>query len=217
MNEAIILFRQEISLRLRGSAGPAALGLFILAGALSPLALGTDASLLQNVAVGLVWVFASLAALLGLEGLFQEDLAEGRFAVLRLTPLPLWLVMLVMMLAYWLVVCAPVIIAVLPIGFLFGLEPAMSWRLMASLALGTPALAFIGASLAAICAGLQRGTGLVIFLALPFFAPALIFGAFAAGSGDNSLAAFQFLAAFSLISIAACPFLAAWAIKENME
>ncbi len=211
------LLLHEIKLRLRGSAGPAALGLFILAGALSPLAIGTDVSLLQAIAAGLVWVFASLSALLGLEGLFQEDLSEGRFAVLRHTRLPLWLTLFIMMLAYWLVVCAPVILAALPIGFIFGLPQEVISRLMLSLLVGTPALAFFGSSLAAICAGMQRGTGLVIFLALPFFAPALKFGAQAAGAGENIASSFQFLAAFSLISLASCPFIAAWAIRENME
>ncbi len=217
MSLVLTLFWHEVRLRLRGSAGPAALGLFLLAGALSPLAIGTDATLLQSVAAGLVWVFASLAALLGLEGLFQEDLSEGRFAVLRHTSLPLWLTLFVMMLAYWLVVCAPVILACIPIGFLFGLSQEIIGRLALSLLIGTPALAFFGASLAAICAGMQRGTGLVIFLALPFFAPALIFGAQAASAADNISSSFQFLAAFSLIAVAFCPFIAAWAIKENME
>ncbi len=217
MKEARTLLFYEIKLRLRGSAGPAALGLFVLAGTLSPLALGTDDAVLTGVAGGLVWVFACLAALLGLEGLFQEDLAEGRFAVLRLTSLPLWLIMLIMMVVYWLVVCGPVVIAAIPIGFLFGSDPQTSMRLVLSLALGTPSLAFIGACLAAICAGFQRGTGLVIFLALPFFAPALIFGAMAAEGGENAGPAFLFLAAFSLIAIALCPIAAAFAIKENME
>ncbi|MCI5047384.1 MAG: heme exporter protein CcmB [Aquisalinus sp.] len=217
MNASFTLLRQEIRLRLRGSAGPAALGLFILAGALAPLSLGTNDDLLATVAPGLLWIFACLAALLGLEGLFQDDLSEGRFAVLRLTSLPLWLVMLLMMLAYWIVVCAPVLIAAIPIGFLLGADISTTLRLSLSLGVGTPALAFIGACLAAICAGLPRGTGLVIFLALPFFAPALIFGARAATGGDDMIAAFMFLSAFSLIALATCPFIAAAAIRQNME
>ena len=204
-------------LRTRGSAGPAALGLFILAGALAPLSLGTDDILLSTIAPGLLWIFACLAALLGLEGLFQDDLSEGRFAVLRLTSQPLWLVLLVMMVAYWLVVCAPVLLAAVPLGFLLGADMSTTLRLSLSLALGTPSLAFIGACLAAICAGLPRGTGLVIFLALPFFAPALIFGARAATGGDDMLSAFMFLSAFSLIAVATCPFIAAAAIRQNME
>lgn len=217
MNSVLDFFSHEVRLRLRGSAGPAALGLFILAGTLTPLSIGTEATLLQSVAAGFVWVFASLAALLGLDGLFQEDLEEGRFLVLRLSALPLWLIMLVMMSAYWLVVCAPVIVAAVPVGFLFGMDPAAISRLVLSLVLGTPFLAFIGTCVAAICAGLQRGTGLVIFLALPFFATPLIFGARAAGGGEFAAPSFLLLAALSLGAIALCPIAAAFAMKGNME
>ena len=211
------LIRQELTLRLRGSAGPAALGLFLLAGLFSPFALGTDDTLLIAAAPGLLWVFAGLSALLGLEGLFQEDLQEGRFGVLRLSGLPLWAILVVMMTVYWLVSCLPVVLAALPVGMMLGADSETLQRLALALLLGTPALAFIGASVAAICAGLQRGTGLVIFLALPFFAPALIFGARAATGGDNMLASFLFLSAFSLQAITLCPVLAAAAIRQNMD
>jgi heme exporter protein B len=217
MDSFLIFLHHELRLRLRGAAGAAAFGLFLLAGSMAPLALGADEEMLRNIMPGLVWIFAALSALLGLEGLFQEDMSEGRFTVMMLSSQPLWLTQLGTMLVYWLVACVPLIIAAVPVAFLLGTEPETLTLLLLSLLVGTPALAFLGTALSALCAGLQRGTGLIIFLALPFFAPALIFGTRAAAGGDDMMAAFFFLGAFSLQAIAVCPLLAAAAIRQHMS
>lgn len=80
--------------------------------------------------------------------------------------------------------------------------------------LGTPGLALIAATLGALCAGMRRGTALIVFLAIPLLTPALVFGP--ASAGDATLVPLLVLAAFSLQALALCPFLAAAALKAQM-
>ena len=217
MRKVLALIRDELHLRAGGPAPWVAFGFFVLAGILAPFALGPDPALLAQIAPGYVWLIAAVSVLVGLEGLFQEDIASGRMAVLRLSGLPGWAIALVTMTVYWLVVCLPVVIASLPVAYLLGGDGATAWPVALSLLVGTPALAMLGGTLAAIAGVVRRGTGLVIFLALPFFAPALIFGTRLAGGGQDALPAGLFLAAFSLQAIALCPLIAGLAIRQNME
>lgn len=217
MSRLAALIRMELAVRAGGPAGYVAFGFFLLAGLFAPFALGTDDRLLAEIAPGYLWLVASIAVLVGLEGLFQDDILHGRMDQLRLSGLPLWLVVLAMMAVYWLAVCLPLVIAALPVAWLMTGDAGAALRLAGALLVGTPALAMLGTALAAIAAVIRRGTGLVIFLALPFFAPALIFGTRMATGGDGALASGLFLAAFSLQSIALCPPLAGLAIRQNME
>ncbi|GGD13753.1 heme exporter protein CcmB [Aquisalinus flavus] len=217
MNKMRALIQDELRLRAGGPSPYVAFGFFVLAGVLAPFSLGPDPELLARIAPGYVWLIAAISVLVGLEGLFQEDIASGRMAVLRLSGLPSWAIALSTMSVYWLVVCLPVVIASLPVSYLLSGTGDAALAIAVSLLIGTPALAMLGATLAAIAGVVKRGTGLVIFLALPFFAPALIFGTRLAGAAEDALSAGLFLAAFSLQAVALCPLLAGLAIRQNME
>jgi len=217
MRKVLALIKDELRLRAGGPAPYVAFGFFVLAGILAPFALGPEPALLAQIAPGYVWLIAAISVLVGLEGLFQEDIASGRMGVLRLSGLPTWLIALVTMGVYWLVVCLPVVIASLPVSYLLSGNRQAALPIALSLLIGTPALAMLGAALAAIAGVVKRGTGLVIFLALPFFAPALIFGTRLAGGSEDALTAGLFLAAFSLQTVALCPLITGLAIRQNME
>ncbi|MEM9421353.1 MAG: heme exporter protein CcmB, partial [Pseudomonadota bacterium] len=173
------IFLRELRLRLRGGGWAASLGLFSVFLMLSPLALGRDLSLLSNAAPALLWLTASLALLVGLDGLFEEDLRNGGLSLYRLTPLPLSMIILLKMAAGWVAACGPLILAAPALYFFFGVEP-MLWG-MAGFAVGTPALALLAGTIGALCAGLRRGAALLVFLCLPLFTPALVFGPASAG------------------------------------
>ncbi|NHK27985.1 hypothetical protein FF098_008725 [Parvularcula flava] len=217
MSKVTALIRDELRLRAGGPAPYVAFGFFVLAGILAPFALGPEPDLLREIAPGYVWLIAAISVLVGLEGLFQEDIASGRMAVLRLSGLPTWAIALITMGTYWLVVCLPVVLASLPVSWLLAGSGEATMSIALSLLIGTPALAMLGATLAAIAGVVKRGTGLVIFLALPFFAPALIFGTRLATGGEEALSAGLFLAAFSLQTVALCPLITGLAIRQNME
>lgn len=212
-SSAMALFRRELALRLRGGGWAASLGLFAVAGGLAPLGLGRDAALLAQAGPGVLWLAASLSLLLGLDGLYEEDVRAGGLDVLRLSVLPLPLVMLVKMTAGWGAACLPLALASPVLLTAFGVPPGAAAAGALGFLLGTPALALIAGTIGALCAGLRRGTGLLVFLALPLFVPALVFGP--ASAGDAPGAPLLLLAAFSLQTLAVCPFVAAAAMRSQ--
>ena len=207
------LLIRELALRTRGGGWAASLGLFAVAGGLAPLALGRDAGLLAQAGPGVLWLAAALSVLLGLDGLYEEEVSGGGLGVLLLSPVSLPVVVLVKMAGAWASCCLPLVLAAPVLLFAFGVPPAAgAWGAL-GFALGTPALACLAGAVAALCAGLRRGTGLLVFLALPLFVPALIFGP--ASAGAQPLGSLLFLAAFSLVCVAACPLAAAAALRAQ--
>ncbi|WOI53406.1 heme exporter protein CcmB [Parvularcula sp. LCG005] len=209
---AAILWR-ELRLRLRGGGWAAAAGLFAVTAGLAPLSLGRDPELLATAAPAVLWLAASLSLLIGFDALYEEDLKSGGMALYRLSPVPLPLTLLLKTLAAWIVTCLPLAILAPVLLAAFGVERPMMGGL--GFVLGTPGLALIASSVGALCAGLRRGTALFVFLALPLFIPALVFGPQA--TSETALGPLLFLAAFSLQAIAICPFVAAAAIRTNMS
>ena len=205
------LLARELALRARGGGWAASLGLFVVAGGLAPLALGRDAQLLAAAGPGVLWLAAALSVLLGLDGLYEEEVASGGLDLLRLSPLPLPVVVLVKMVGGWLSACLPLVLASPVLLYAFGAAPADGARGALGFLLGTPALALLAGAVSALCAGVARGTGLLVFLALPLFVPVLVFGP--AASGDAPGSSLLFLAAFSLLCVAACPAVAAAALR----
>ncbi len=211
-----VVMKRELLVQRRAAAGAAAMGFFLLAGSIAPLALGTDKALLAAAAPGLMWLFASLASLLGMGGLFHDDLEDGSLEVMLLSEVSLFFIAFGKACVFWLYACAPVVLAAVPIGYMFGLSGAAVGKLAIGLWVGTPALAFLGVALGAICAGLRQGVGFIIFLALPFFAPALIFGTKYVTNDQWFSPAFFYLAAFSLCVVALSPFATAAALRQHV-
>jgi heme exporter protein B len=114
----------------------------------------------------------------------------------------------------------PLTLAAIPLGYLLNLPaPAYLW-LLASLAIGTPALSFIGAFGAAVTVGIKRGGLLLSLLVLPLYIPTLIFGAITvtkSADGLDPLPSLILLAGLSLFSIVLMPFASALALKANLS
>ena len=210
MSAAALLLR-EVRLRARGGGWAASLGLFASACAVAPLALGRDAALIAAAGPALVWVAAALSVLLGLDGLYEEDRAGGALDVVRLSPVPLSAYVLAKAAAGWLTACLPLALLSPLVLLGFGASGPAAATGALGLLLGTPALALLAAALGALAAPLRRGTGLVVFLGLPLFVPALVFGPDSAG--ERPLGALLLLAAFSLQALAVCPFVGAAGLR----
>ena len=209
------LLARECRLRLRGGGWAASLGLFAAACGLAPLALGREPQLIAAAGPAFVWIAAALATLLGLDGLYEEDRAGGALDVIRLGPAPLWTYVLAKAAAGWGAACLPIVL-LSPLVFLgFGRSGAEAASGALGLLLGTPALALLAAALGALASGVRRGTGLVVFLGLPLFVPALVFGPDAAGERPGG--ALLLLAAFSLQALAVCPLIGALGLRAASD
>jgi heme exporter protein B len=206
-----------LAFRAGGGMGLAA-GFFAASAALVPLGVGADLPLLGRIAGGVLWVCATLAALLSLDRLFQADYEDGSLEILALSDASLEAVAAVKLAAHWLTTGLPLIVLSPVLALLFNLPVAGYAPLVLSLLLGTPALSALGSIGAALTLSVRRGGLVLALIVLPLISPAIIFGAASVllamqGSGYG---AFYWLAAFSVVSVALSPFAAAAAIRLHL-
>ena len=192
----------------RGFSGPAWLPIafFLLVSALIPFAIGPDARLLARVGPGILWIAALTAALLPIERLVEPDRAEGILDQLAIHGLAEETVAFAKIAAHWLTFAPLLLVAVVPASALLALDGPSLARTEAALAIGTPALAALAVSIAAVTAGLPRAGSLAGLLLLPLAVPLLIFAV------ANAL---LLEAAVSLLLTVAAPFVAGAAIRAG--
>jgi len=114
----------------------------------------------------------------------------------------------------------PLTLAAPLLGVLLHLPDSGQVWLVASLAVGTPALSSIGAFGAALTVGLKRGGLLLSLLVLPLYVPTLIFGAEIIKRGAAGMAVdvpLLLLAGITLGAAAALPFASALALRINLR
>ena len=207
-------------LRLAARLGGDALTLvlfFVMVGAVVPFAIGPDRVLLAQLAPGIVWIAAFLSMLLGLDRLFRADEGDGSLLLLRHAAIPLEAVVAAKLVAHWLLTALPLVVASPILAVLLAMDQATWVDTVLALLVGTPALTAFGTIGAAVTVSLKRGGLLAPVLILPLCIPVLIFGVAAIGAPEGSKAAFLFLSAISLVSVAFCPFAAALALRVSGE
>ena len=217
----IALLTRDLRLAFRAGGGfGLALAFFLIVVTLVPFGVGAETGALSRIAGGVIWVAALLACLLSLDRLFQTDFEDGSLDLLATAPIPMEGVVAAKALAHWLVTGLPLTIAAPVLGILLNLPTDAYFWLVASLAIGTPALSMIGAFGAALTVGLKRGGLLLSLLVLPLYVPTLIFGAEAVrrgAEGTGGSTSLALLAGLTLGSAALLPFAAAAAIRVNLR
>ncbi len=216
---ALLIRDMRLSIRAGGGFG-LGLAFFLLVAVLVPLGVGPDPAVLARIAPGILWVGALLACLLSLERLFALDFEDGSLDLLACAPLPLEGAVAIKALAHWLVTGLPLTVSAPVLGVLLNLPVAAYPWLVASLALGTPALSLIGAFGAALTVGVKRGGLLVSLLVLPMYVPTLIFGADVVTKGAAGLSVatpLALLAGITAGALALLPFAAAQALRVNLR
>ncbi len=213
------VFLRDLTLLTRGAQGRGGAVLpllfFLAVAMLFPFAVGPDARLLARAGAGVIWVAALLAAILPLDRLVEPDLEAGFFDQWALRGFSEEALLLSRILAHWISFGIPLMIAAPISAGLLSLDAAQLRTVEIGLLLGTPGLAAIGVTIAALTAGLRAGSALGGLLAIPLTVPLLIFGA---GSlqpgGEGGLA---LLAACSLVALAVAPFAGGAAIRAGRE
>lgn len=190
---------------------------FVIAVVLFPFGVGPEPNMLARIGPGVIWVAALLAAMLSMERMFQTDYEDGSLELLALSPVPLELTVCAKILVHWLTTGLPLIIASPLLAVMMNV-PIEAWPMMiASLALGTPALSLIGAVGAGLVLGARRGGVLLSLLVLPLVIPVLIFGV---GAVDAALAGvavkahLMLLGGILLAALALTPWATAAAVRE---
>ena len=196
-----------------GRRGGATLpGLFFLAVAmLFPFAVGPDAPVLARTGGGVIWVAALLAAILPLDRLIEPDLELGFFDQWALRGISEEALCAIRVLAHWLSFGPPLMLAAVPASALVGIDGDKLRIVELGLLAGTPGLAALGVTVAALTAGLRGGAALGGLLVIPLAVPLLVFGAGSLATGGESGIALT--AAVSLVLLAIAPFAGGAAIR----
>lgn len=190
----------------RGFAGAAWLPIafFLLVATLVPFAIGPDARLLSSVGPGALWIAALTAALLPIERLVEPDRADGVLDQLALHGLAEESVTIAKIAAHWVTFAPLLLIAAVPASALLAMDGGALARVELALAIGTPGLAALGVSVAAVISGLPRAGALAGLLLLPLAVPLLIFAIADAWLLESAI---------SLLLMAGAPFVAGAAIR----
>jgi heme exporter protein B len=213
------LFFRDIRLAARAGGGALlALAFFAAVATLVPLGVGADLRLLARIASGVLWVAAVLAALLSLDRLFQADYEDGSLDLIALSPLSLEAACFAKIAAHWLTTGLPLTLLSPVLALLFDMPARGYPALIASLAIGTPAVSAIGAVGAGLTVAIRRGGLILPLIVLPLVAPVVIFGAGAVMGAQDGLAngALWLLAGFSTVAVLLSPFAAAAAVRLNL-
>ncbi len=220
----IALFIRDIRLGIRAGGGALVGVLFFLAVvAVVPFGVGPDLNLLARIGPAMLWIGALLAGLLGLDRLFQADREDGSLDLLIVADRRhmLSVTIFVKCLAHWIGSILPLVVASPLLGLFMNREPVAIFATSATLLVGTPAIAFVGAVGAAVAVALPRGGLLVSVLVLPLVIPVLIFGVSAAYGAVNDpqpfLPPFLILCALTLFFAVIGPFAAALALKSASD
>ncbi len=218
----IALLKRDLKLALRSGGGAATALLFYLTVIVAmPFAIGPDGDLLATVGPATLWVGALLASLLGLDRLFQADAEDGSLDQLLLAPHALPALVFVKSLAHWLTTGLPLTLVVPLFGVFLNLDQTAILATMATLAVGTPALSFVGAIGAAVTVWLPRGGLLVAVLILPLCVPIVIFAVGAVRGAvtdpDPFLQPFLLVSAISLFFAVLGPIAGAYALRQGAQ
>jgi len=209
------ILHRDLSLLLFGRRNATVLPvLFFLAVAmLFPFAVGPDAQLLARTGGGVIWVAALLAAILPLDRLIEPDIELGMFDQWTLRGISEEWIVAVRVLAHWLSFGPPLMLASLIAAGLLGLDGTTLRTVEIGLLVGTPGLAALGVTVAALTAGLRGGAALAGLLVIPLAVPLLIFGAGSLSTGGEGGLALT--GAVSLVLLAIAPFAAGAAIRSS--
>ena len=211
---AAILRRDLVLLLLGGRRGGSLLPLlfFLAVAMIFPFAVGPDPLLLARTGGGVIWVAALLAAILPIDRLIEPDLELGLFDQWALRGISEEWIALTRIIAHWLSFGPPLMLAALPASALLGISGEQLRLVEIGLLVGTPGLAALGVTVAALTAGLRGGAALGGLLVVPLAVPLLVFGAGSLATGGTSGLALT--AAASLVLLAIAPFAAGAAIRS---
>lgn len=200
------------------------LAFFAVAVALFPLGVGPEPNTLRQIAPGVLWVCALLAAMLSVTQLYATDLADGSLEQMLLAGNATFTTGIAVALAkavsHWLLTGLPLVLIAPLFGVMFDLSGASIAALCASLALGTPILSLLGNVGAALTLGVRNGGVLLILLIVPLCIPALIFGSGAVSaveSGSSARGHFSLLGALLIATALLAPLATAAALRIATE
>ncbi|HET9714725.1 MAG TPA: heme exporter protein CcmB [Pseudolabrys sp.] len=217
---ALLVRDMRLAVRVGGGAIMGAL-FFLVVVSVMPFAIGPDLALLARIGPAVLWLGALLASLLALDRLFATDYEDGSLDLLMIGETQLELIVATKAIAHWLTTGLPLVLIAPLLALMLNVELRAVPVVMLTLAVGTPALTFIGLVGAALAVALRRGGLLLAVLVLPLAIPVLIFGVAATNAAIAEATPFSppftILCALTLVSFVFGPVAAAAALRHGLE
>lgn len=193
---------------------------FLIVATLFPIAISPEPERLAEIAAGVLWISALLAAMLSMDNLFRADFEDGSLEQLLLSPHPLYFMVLAKNLSHWLVSGLPVVLVSPLIAYMLNLPAGSYFTLFVTLLVGTPILSLLGSIGVALTVTLgSRGLILAVII-LPMSVPVLIAGTLAVQQTLNGASLAGFLAimgAMLLGAISLAPLASAAALRISVN
>ena len=196
------------------------LAFFAVAVSLFPLGVGPEPNTLRQIAPGVLWVCALLAAMLSVTQLYAGDQADGSLEQMLLAGGSALPVAFAKAVSHWLLTGLPLVLVAPLFGVMFDLSGRSIAALCGSLMLGTPILSLLGNLGAALTLGVRNGAVLLILLIVPLCIPALIFGSGAVSAvetGSSARGHFSLLGALFIATGLLAPLATAAALRIATE
>jgi len=196
------------------------LAFFAVAVSLFPLGVGPEPNTLRQIAPGVLWVCALLAAMLSVTQLYAGDQADGSLEQMLLAGGSALPVAFAKAVSHWLLTGLPLVLVAPLFGVMFDLSGRSIAALCGSLVLGTPILSLLGNLGAALTLGVRNGAVLLILLIVPLCIPALIFGSGAVSAvetGSSARGHFSLLGALFIATGLLAPLATAAALRIATE
>lgn len=185
-----------------------------------PLALGVEKELLVTLSPVALWVSALLSLLLNTHQLFEEDFENGIIDQIIVGQGSLFWYVLAKAVCFW--TLSGLILAILGplLGGMLYLPLSVAPVTISVLAVGSFGAVMINVLAASLTIALRNNSILLSLIALPLFAPTLIFGAGAISNAIEGISVsvpLTFLSALTLISVAICPLGAAFILRLSRD
>ena len=187
---------------------------FVIIISLFPLAIGSNAAILDPLAVPIIWIAALLSILAGFDRLFAQDVSDGWLDQVSLSKLGLGWYALAKAISHWLSAGLPLLIMTPMMAVMLNISASQFPPLMVALLFGSMGLTLLGVIGAALAEGARRGAALMALLILPLAIPLLIFGTLASQSETGIISPhLMLLGAVFLVLLAIAPLVAAIALE----
>lgn len=214
-------FKRDLKIAIRNPSSVLnPLLFFVISISLFPLAISPEASVLSQIAAGIIWVSSMLAVLLSLNALFHNDFDNGVLEQMLIAKHSLPLLILSKIAVHWLLTGVPIILLSPLLGLFLFIDGESIKVLMLTLLLATPSLSLIGTIGASLIIGIKNSGMLLSLLILPLYIPILIFASSAVSQaqfGQAFDAQLYFLATILVTSLMATPFVSALALRVSLE
>ena len=221
MNAVWTILCRDLSMVARNRASWAEpLAFFTIIVILFPLSVSNETSQIVRFGPSIIWIGVLLSGFLSLGRLLRPDYDAGVLEQMMLMPVPLPIILLGKVLAYWIAYGLPLVLLAPVYGSLLFLPTESIWITGLALGVGTLIGALLGLIATSLTVSLQRSEVLIGLLIMPLYLPPVIFGSHIISATISAVPVaghFAILGAMLVPLLVLAPFFAAVALRIMLD